>query len=75
MNRILNDKIQKLITKYDLNSLDVTANPRELIIMLLCNIKKCSIADIKLDNVSVDEKDICIYNDIVSGFGCLLFLR
>ena len=39
MNSKLNSRINDLIDKYNLNSLDVTSNPRELIIMLLSHIK------------------------------------
>ncbi len=58
MNSKLNSEINVLIDKYNLNSLDITSNPRELIIMLLSHIKKTSIANIKLDMVKVEDKDI-----------------
>lgn len=58
MNSKLNSIINSLIDKYNLNSLDVTDVPRELIIMLLSHIKKTSIANIKLDMVKVEESDI-----------------
>lgn len=58
MNSKLNNIINSLIQKYNLASLEVTSNPRELIIMLLSHIKQTSIANIKLDMVKVVEKDI-----------------
>lgn len=58
MNSKLNSIVNNLIGKYNLNSLDVTSNPRELIIMLLSHIKNTSIANIKLDIVRIEDKDI-----------------
>lgn len=65
MNNKLNSKINDLIDKYNLNSLDVTSNPRELIIMLLSHIKKTSIANIKLDMVAIEDKDIAILENML----------
>lgn len=58
MNSNLNNKITRLIEKYNLDSLDITSNPRELIVMLLSEIKNCSIANVKLDVVNVTDEDI-----------------
>lgn len=66
MNSKLNSKINDLMIKYNLNSLDVTSNPRELIIMLLSHIKKTSIANIKLDVVKVEDKDIETLEDMLN---------
>lgn len=65
MNSKLNDKITKLIQQYNLNSLEVTQNPRELIIMLLSDIKNCSIANIKLDMVRIDDEDITALENMI----------
>ncbi len=66
MNSKLNSKINDLIDKYNLNSLDVTSNPRELIIMLLSHIKKTSIANIKLDIVKIEDKDIEVLENMLN---------
>lgn len=66
MNSKLNSEITKLIEKYNLGSLEVTANPRELIVMLLADIKKCSIANIKLDMVNVTYQDIIILEEMLN---------
>ena len=66
MNSKLNGKINDLVDKYNLNSLDVTSNPRELIIMLLSHIKKTSIANIKLDIVKVENNDIEALEDMLN---------
>lgn len=60
MNNKLNSIINNLIEKYNLNSLEVTDRPRELIIILLSHIKQTSIANIKLDMVKIDDKDIVV---------------
>lgn len=65
MNSKLNNDILKLTQKYNLDSLEVTENPRELIIMLLSEIKKCSIANIKLDLVKITDKDIILLEDML----------
>lgn len=58
MNSRLNEIITNYIKKYDLNSLDITANPRELIIMLLADSKNCSTIDIKLGMTKITDEDI-----------------
>lgn len=58
MNSKLNELINNYITKYDLNSLDVTSNPREIILMLISHIKGCNLVDIKLGMVDITDKDI-----------------
>lgn len=65
MNSKLNNDILKLTQKYNLDSLEVTENPRELIIMLLSEIKKCSIANIKLDLVKITDKDLIVLEDML----------
>lgn len=55
----LNNLINEYIKKYDLNSLDITSNARELVLMLLAHIKGTSVIDIKLEKVEVSESDIC----------------
>ena len=65
MNSKLNEDITKLIQKYNLNSLEVTDNPRELIIMLLCDIKNTSIASIKLGGVIITDEDMHILEDML----------
>ena len=66
MNSKLNSIINSLIQKYNLNSLEVTSNPRELIIMLLSDIKSCSIANIKLDMIKVEDKDIFVLENMLN---------
>jgi len=65
----MNDKLNKLIInyieKYDLNSLDITGNPRELILMLISHIKDCKIVDIKLGMVKLNEDDISSLNHML----------
>lgn len=58
MKEQLNKVIKELINKYKLDSLDVTTNPRELIVMLLADIKNTSTSNIKLDLVEITSKDI-----------------
>jgi len=58
MNSRLNEIITNYIKKYDLNSLDVTANPRELIVMLLADSKNCSTIDVKLGMAKITDEDI-----------------
>ena len=65
MNSKLNGIINNLITKYNLDSLEVTDSPRELIIMLLSDIKQTSIANIKLDIVKAEDKDIAILENML----------
>ena len=65
MNSKLNSAINDLIVRYNLNSLDVTSNPRELIVMLLSHIKNTSIANIKLDMVKIEDKDIEILKNML----------
>jgi len=60
MNSKLNELINNYIEKYDLNSLDVTANPRELILMLISHIKGCKVVDIKLGKINLTEEDISL---------------
>jgi len=66
MNSKLNSNVIKLIEKYNLNSLELMENPRELIIMLLSEIKRCSIAEIKLDNVQITNEDIMALEDMLN---------
>ena len=66
MNSKLNSKINNLIDKYNLNSLDVTSNPRELIIMLLSHIKGTSLANIKLDIVKIEDRDIEVLESMLN---------
>ena len=56
----LNEKIKEYIEKYKLDSLEVSDSPRELIIMLLSDIKKCSIIDIKFGKCIVNDNDLNI---------------
>ena len=66
MNSKLNNIINELIKKYNLDSLEVSSNPRELIIMLLAEIKQSSIANIKLDMVKISDEDVVILADMLS---------
>ena len=66
MNSKLNREIIRLIEKYNLNSLEVTDSPRELIVMLLSEIKNCSIADIKLDAINITVEDIKILEEMLN---------
>ena len=66
MNNKLNSEITRLIEKYNLDSLEVTASPRELIVMLLSEIKKCSTANIKLDMVNVTEEDLTALEEMLN---------
>lgn len=54
----LNEIINNFSEKYDMNSLDIVSSSRELIVMLLASIKKCTRADIKLENVDFTDTDI-----------------
>ena len=65
MNSKLNSYILTLTKKYNLDSLEVTSNSRELIIMLLAEIKKTSIANIKLDMVKITEEDSLILEEML----------
>lgn len=65
MNSKLNSYILTLTKKYNLDSLEVTSNSRELIIMLLAEIKKTSIANIKLDMVKITEEDCLILEEML----------
>lgn len=65
MNSKLNNIINELIKKHNLNSLEVSSNPRELIIILLAEIKKCSIANIKLDLIKITDEDILALEDML----------
>lgn len=65
MNSKLNHDITELISKYNLDSLEVCQNSRELIIMLLSEIKKTSLANIKLDMVKITDEDMSILEDML----------
>ena len=65
MNNKLNSVINQLTKKYNLDSLEVSSNPRELIIMLIADIKECSMANIKLDLVQITDKDINILEEML----------
>ena len=58
MKSELNHTIMLLIEKYNLNSLEVIGNPRELIIRLLADIKCCNINDIKLGLKVIEDEDL-----------------
>lgn len=66
MKERLNIIIRDLIDKYNLNSLEVTESPRELIVMLLADIKNTSTSNIKLDVVEIDDKDIKALENILN---------
>lgn len=66
MNNKLNEIILNFIQKYDLNSLDISSNPRELIIMLLADIKGCSTSKIKLSFVTINNEDILKLEDMLN---------
>ena len=53
----LNEIIKTYNNKYNLDSLEVSSSARELIVMLLANIKKCTQNDIKLKMVSITKED------------------
>lgn len=63
MNNI-NSIIKNMTDKYKLDSLDVTT-PRELVFMLLANIKDCKIADLKLSNINITNEDINKLEDLL----------
>lgn len=65
MNKKLNEIINEYIIKYDLNSLDVTGNPRELILMLIAHIKSCKVADVKLGIIDLTDNDIASLNNML----------
>ncbi len=65
MNSKLNKSVMDLIQKYNLDSLELAHNSRELIIMLLSEMKKCSIADIKLDLVEITDKDLAALEEML----------
>ena len=66
MKSKLNSEITKLIEKYNLDSLEVTASPRELIVMLLSEIKNSSIANIKLDMIDITGEDLSLLEDMLN---------
>lgn len=54
----LNEIVNRFREKYDIDSLDIISSSRELIVMLLASIKKCTKAEIKLENVEITDTDI-----------------
>jgi release factor glutamine methyltransferase len=58
MNNILNELTEKYINKYNIDSLDITSNPRELVVLLLSEIKSVKMADIKLNMVDITDADV-----------------
>lgn len=66
MNNKLNSKITRLIEKYNLDSLEVASSPRELIVMLLSEIKKCSTSNIKLDMVDITDEDLTVLEGMLN---------
>ena len=65
MNIKLNELISKYIKEYDLDSLDVTGSPRELILMLISHIKKCNVIDLRLGNIELNETDIASLTQMI----------
>lgn len=63
----LNNLINEYIKKYDLNSLDITSNARELVLMLLSHIKGVSVTDIKLGMAEVNESDIFTLDNMLKS--------
>lgn len=63
----MNKIIAGFLEKYNLNSLEITDNPRELIIMLISDIKDCSIADVKLDKVTLTAEEINIIDEMIKN--------
>ena len=64
MNKIF---IEELIKKYNLESLDISDAPRDLIIMLLSDIKSCKISDIKLNLVDITEEDVAVLEEMLEN--------
>lgn len=65
MSNILNKLTEEYINKYNIDSLDITSNPRELVVLLLAEIKKCKLSDIKLGMVEITDKDIQILDQMI----------
>lgn len=70
MNRKLNNNILELIKKYDLDSLEIAQNSRELIIMLISEIKGCSINMVKLGEIDVTAEDFQILDNMIADIAC-----
>ena len=65
MNNILNELTEKYINKYNIDSLDITSNPRELVVLLLSEIKSVKMADIKLNMVDITDADVQILDQMI----------
>lgn len=65
MSNILNKLTEEYINKYNIDSLDITSNPRELVVLLLAEIKCVKLSDIKLDMVEITDKDIQILDQMI----------
>ncbi len=65
MNNILNKLIEEYINKYNIDSLDITSNPRELVVLLLAEIKCVKLSDIKLNTVEITDKDIQVLDQMI----------
>ncbi len=58
MSNILNKLTEEYINKYNIDSLDITSTPRELVVLLLAEIKCVKLSDIKLNMVEITDEDI-----------------
>ncbi len=65
MNNILNDLTKEYIQKYNIDSLDITSNPRELVVLLLAEIKCCKMVDVKLGMIEITDLDKQILEDMM----------
>ena len=65
MSNILNKLTEEYINKYNIDSLDITSNPRDLVVLLLAEIKCVKLSDIKLDMVEITDKDIQILDQMI----------
>lgn len=65
MNNILNKLTEKYINNYNIDSLDITSNPRELVVLLLAEIKCVKLSDIKLGMIEITDKDIQILDQMI----------
>ncbi len=65
MNNILNELTEKYINKYNIDSLDITSNPRELVVLLLAEIKSVKMADIKLGMTKITDEDVLVLDQMI----------
>ncbi len=65
MSNILNELTDKYINKYNIDSLDITSNPRELVVLLLAEIKSAKMSDIKLGMAKITDEDVLVLDQMI----------